>query len=437
MTASPDDPRSPARRAAPAHLEAGVVVVGAGAAGLAAARRLRARGVPTTLIEAAPRIGGRAWTTLVGADPFDHGATWLHDADRNPLVALAHPDDALVDTDGPRRERVTIAGRTPTAPEQAALDAAWDRLETLALERPTTPDTTLADALATLAPDPWAPLIALWEGPIIAAADPARLGRDDWRRNRLQGRNLAPQAGLGAFLVRRAATEAWLDTPATRLDWHGPGVALDTPRGTIRAAAAIVTVSTGVLAAGTLRFAPPLPAPLRDAIHALPMGLLTKIALPATSRLGLEPGTVLADQVGCMTFNAWHLGRSHLMGFLGGDQAWSLAQNPAPSKTSPAPNSATCSAPTPSATSHPPPRSPAGAPTPTPPAPTPTPAPATTPTAPPSPKPSPPTASSSPAKPPAPTASPAPSPAPGSAAKRRRSGCLPAREGGSGRCYGL
>lgn len=311
--------------------EGGVIVIGAGVAGLAAAGHLRAHGISTTLIEATSRIGGRARTELIGHDPFDHGATWLHDADRNPLVALAGPDDDLIDTDRHRRERVTIAGRLATVTEQADYDESWERLDCVVAPALASPDITLAAAMAGMADDPWMGLVALWEGAIIAAADASRLGLQDWHRNRLGGRNLVPRAGVGAFVGRRLHTEAILDTPAHRICWGGPDVSVETPTGTIRAAAVIITVSTGVLAAGSIRFDPPLPAPIEGSIHALPMGLLTKVAVPAATgsdRLGLEPGTVLVDRDGCMTFNAWPLDRDYLTGFIGGDRAWSLARDP-------------------------------------------------------------------------------------------------------------
>jgi monoamine oxidase len=293
--------------------EDGVVVIGAG---LAAARHLRAHGVVTTLIEALPRIGGRAYTTLIGQDPFDHGATWLHDADRNPLVAYATPADALVDTGEARQERLTLSGRPASPAEHAAYDTAWSQIDQLT---PTTPDETLAAALARLPQSEWSPLIALWEGPIIAAADPARLGLQDWHRNRLDGRNLAPRAGLGAYLASHLATEATLSTQANLVTWSGPGISIETTKGVIMAAAAIVTVSTGVLARQAIAFDPPLPPDLQETIHALPMGLLTKLALPCASGLGLPPSTVLIDRDATMTFIARPLGRAHLMAFIGGD----------------------------------------------------------------------------------------------------------------------
>jgi phytoene dehydrogenase-like protein len=67
-----------------------VVVVGAGAAGLAAAKTLAAEGVACVVIEAMGRIGGRAHTSSSEFGvPFDVGCAWLHAADRNPFFPEA------------------------------------------------------------------------------------------------------------------------------------------------------------------------------------------------------------------------------------------------------------------------------------------------------------------------------------------------------------
>ena len=63
-----------------------VLVIGAGCAGIAAARELAARGRSCVVLEAGPRVGGRAYTESASLGvPFDHGASWLHQADDNPL----------------------------------------------------------------------------------------------------------------------------------------------------------------------------------------------------------------------------------------------------------------------------------------------------------------------------------------------------------------
>ena len=312
--------------------EGGVVVVGAGVAGLSAAAHLRAAGVDVTVLEAGPRIGGRARTVrpaVLGGAVLDLGASWLHAARSNPLVAMAGVEDGLVDSDALRSERLSIAGQPATAAEQAAYEACWAAVEGLA---PSEADTSLAELMAPLADNPqiapWAPTIARWEGAIIAAADADVLSAQDWRRNLLPPPNLVAPGGLGDFVARRLGGAVHLGTPVRRIRWDGPGVSVEAAKGVVRAAACIVTVSTGVLAGDAIRFDPALPPDVLDAVDGLPMGLLSKVALPAhgANRLGLADDTTLVQQGAAgMTFNAWPLGRAHLVGFVGGRAAWEVA----------------------------------------------------------------------------------------------------------------
>src|SRR5947209_20202394 len=63
------------------------VVVGAGAAGIAARRRLAGAGLAAVALEARERVGGRAHTILARPDlPVDCGAGWVHSADKNRLA---------------------------------------------------------------------------------------------------------------------------------------------------------------------------------------------------------------------------------------------------------------------------------------------------------------------------------------------------------------
>src|SRR6187551_1057411 len=76
--------------AAPLPREADVVVIGAGAAGIAAARRIHAANRKVIMVEAADRVGGRCHTDMkTFGTPFDRGARWLYDPDTNPMVRLA------------------------------------------------------------------------------------------------------------------------------------------------------------------------------------------------------------------------------------------------------------------------------------------------------------------------------------------------------------
>ena len=303
----------------------GVVVVGAGVAGLAAARRLRAAGVAVTLLEAMPHIGGRARTVPFCGVPFDLGATWLHAAHRNPLVGLAGPEDRLRNSDEARTEHVFIAGRPGTTTECAAYEAAWARLETVVAPALAGPDISLREAMAPMDADPWAETVALWEGAIIAAADADVLSLQDWHRNALEGVNLQPADGVGAFVERRLSTQSWLEAKVDIIHWDGPGVRVGTTQGDAHGAAAIVTVSTGALAAGGVSFSPALPHDVTEAIHGLPMGLLSKIALECPLTDAYPADLLMLDRTRPVTFDAWSDGRPYVTGFIGGRLAWSFS----------------------------------------------------------------------------------------------------------------
>jgi monoamine oxidase len=318
-----------------------IVVIGAGVAGLAAASVLRDAGCHYLVLEASGRVGGRAWTTrpeALGGAVFDQGAVWLHAAERNPLARIAEgAGETLLDADQLRTGRTHVDGRWANEAERADYDQAWDRFEAAAaqLVGPGLPDVSLAEVARRLPDDPWALTVETWEGPIIAAAAAHELSLEDWRRNLLSGGNLLPEGGLGDIVARRlgAGAAIRLNTPATCVRWKGPGgsVAVETPAGTVTASACIVTVSTGVLAAGGLRFDPPLPPEVAGCIAALPMGLATKVALRATGadRLGLPPFCSVDRRVTqsgepTMIFSFWPFGRDHAIGWTGGGAAWEL-----------------------------------------------------------------------------------------------------------------
>ncbi len=132
------------------HYQEHVIVVGAGMAGLSAARRLADAGVAVTVVEARNRIGGRAWTDTSLGIPIDLGAAWFHGTEGNPLVGLADEVGAkTVKTDF--ENVVVLADGTSLAP--ADVDAAlgdWPKImdEIYDAAADAGPDETVADALA-------------------------------------------------------------------------------------------------------------------------------------------------------------------------------------------------------------------------------------------------------------------------------------------------
>lgn len=309
-----------------------VLVIGAGYAGLGAARRLRALGHRVLVLEAGQRPGGRAFTDAAG---LDHGASWLHVAEVNPLTPIARELGFTIHEEPRRRRDLLLVGdRRATAAEQAAHDAACDAFDAAAEARFAQggPDIPLAEAIP--ARGTWAATARHWYGTVICGVEPERNSLADYVLTGLDGANYQLREGLGALATRLAAGVPIRFGAQVAEIAHGPaGVSLSGGFGTLAAAAAIVTVSTGVLAAGQLRFTPALPAAVTAAIAGLPLGLLSKVALHASGpdRLGLPSFARLGRQVAAagdrpMSFHLWPFGRPMAVGFLGGAWAWELAR---------------------------------------------------------------------------------------------------------------
>ncbi len=255
-----------------------VVVVGAGAAGIAAAHTLRELGVSYVHVEAASRVGGRAYTDIsTFGVPYDHGAHWVQNEHSNPYFARAKAS-------GHRFYRASAEfgvyadDRAATPEERAELWAAWDQAaEAMG---------TAAKGKRDVSPASVAPTDGDWTNTAWFGIGAWEMGKDmedfsclDWW-NSADSNDWYCAAGYGALVAEHAAgLNISLDTPATKIRWGGKGVEVETARGTIKARAGILTVSTGVLAAEGITFDPPLPVEKQEAINAIPMGFYNHIAL--------------------------------------------------------------------------------------------------------------------------------------------------------------
>jgi monoamine oxidase len=311
--------------------EADVVIVGAGAAGLAAARGLMSAGRSVVIVEAMDRIGGRAWTdTTTFGFPFDRGCAWIHAADRNPLHRVAEELRLTLRTHDFTLDRIYY-GERPRRFDRRQMQreqAVEKEIEDRAVAAAKRDDGAVSTLKNIVQPEEQA--AATYIGPMDMAVDLDRLSIQDLGRQEDLDPNHAVKEGFGAVVAHFGqGLPVALFTPVTRIRYGGPGVVVETDKGDIRAHACVVTVSTGALASERIRFDPPLPVWKQEAIAQVPMGMLAKIPLLTDgARFGLgDFDDVLCERPGKhdIYFTGFHFGRPLLVGFVGGDFAWELS----------------------------------------------------------------------------------------------------------------
>src|SRR5262249_57984913 len=231
------------------------VIVGGGAAGIAAARRLHDAGVDCLLLEARSRLGGRAFTVRAGPDfPIDLGCGWLHSADRNPWTTIALAQGRTIDKTPPPWLRLSMPIGFPLAEHasflkaleafRARLDAGSDAATDVAAARFLEPGGRWNDLINAI-------------GTYVSGAELEKVSALDYGCYEDTGVNWRVLEGYRTTIATHAAgVPVALGTPVQRIDHGGPRLRLDTARGTITADAVIVTVPTDVLAEEGPRFSP-------------------------------------------------------------------------------------------------------------------------------------------------------------------------------------
>ncbi|HET7678796.1 MAG TPA: NAD(P)/FAD-dependent oxidoreductase [Xanthobacteraceae bacterium] len=276
--------------------EVDVAIIGAGAAGIAAARRVAAAGRRFALIEAGNHIGGRCFTdTRSFGAPFDTGAHWIGQAEINPVVKAAAKAGLDV-YPVPAGQKIRMGARHARESELEAFLAAQVRA-TRAIAEAARGKTDVAVARAVPKD------LAEWQSTIEFALGPFGIGKDlsevsamDFAKLE-RDRDAFCRQGYGSLLAKAAEGIAvQLSTPATGVQWER-GVEIETPKGRINARAVIVTVSTNVLAAGKIRFSPELPRRHLDAAARLKLGTYERVALDMPGNpLGLAPDELVLEQ---------------------------------------------------------------------------------------------------------------------------------------------
>ena len=253
-----------------------LVIIGAGAAGLAAADSALRAGLNIEIVEAMGRIGGRAFTDTVSLPAsFDHGCQWLHSADINPFREEA-------DRRGFRYWKTSFNTRIHDGNgwlDEAAIEAyeafshaTFDKIATAA----TAGDDRAAETFIDRS-NPWAKLFARNYAGILATA-PEHSATYNSSRYTDTHADWPVEDGYGALVAATYAhVPVRLNCPVTSVDWRGDAVLVETTAGTISCRAVLVTVPVPVLKTGRLNFLPPLPDWKRHAIQHIDMGYAEKV----------------------------------------------------------------------------------------------------------------------------------------------------------------
>lgn len=308
-----------------------VVIIGAGAAGIAAGRELRRRGIAFLILEARERIGGRAWSVPHGTGaPLDLGCEWLHSADANILAKIAPDHGFALDKSLPPWRRPAHHGDFSPADQQsfwAAQGAFEARLESAAaLAERSGHDRAAGEFL-----EPG----GRWNGLIDAistyynGAPLARVSVVDYGRYRDTEMDWRVTGGYGALIAALGADlPIKLGCAVTTVDASGPTIRVETGAGRFETDGVIITVPTSVLASGAITFMPALDDYLAAAA-ALPLGVADKLFLALDRPEDFAPDTRLIGATGRTdsgSYTSRPRGRPMIEGYFGGDYARTLEQ---------------------------------------------------------------------------------------------------------------
>ncbi len=327
--------QSPAPSGPPA--KADVAVIGAGIAGLAAARLLVDRGLSVVVLEARNRLGGRAFSDGRLGFPIDLGALHLRSMEVNPLTALVRQSlttTQLEDGDFWLYE----PGREAAAGDYDALGAALDRIDdALGDARAARQDRALA-ALVPALDTRWAEPAKALAGPLHVGVDFTQLSALDTPRLAGTGNDVWLPGGIGNWVASLGdKLPVFRAMPVHGIDWsQDDGVTVNHAGGVLEARACIVTLPLGVLATGGVVFHPEWPAAKREALGRLQVGAVERVALhfrpgsleaaPSTQLYGPGPGAGIDVARQAIHFRLNSQGQPVVLASIGGAYARDLVR---------------------------------------------------------------------------------------------------------------
>ena len=257
-----------------------VVIVGGGAAGIAAAYALQKTELSAVVLEAADYLGGRVYTEYATFGiPFDVGAHWIHSGKLNPYQSIAKNLGFEL---YPARSdfRIFTQDREATNAEAEdfwqtyfqisdAIEEAGERGKDIAASEVINDISSIWNATAKFTIGPWDMAKNMEDFSTL----------DWWNSSDVDGDYYCAE-GFGSIVAEYGkGAEASVNTKVNRIDWSGKNVRVDTDQGSIDCRAVIVTASTGVLSGDGIDFMPSLPLDKRESFDAISMGFYDHIAL--------------------------------------------------------------------------------------------------------------------------------------------------------------
>ncbi|MFD8705474.1 FAD-dependent oxidoreductase [Kitasatospora sp. NPDC059648] len=277
-----------------APVRSGVIVIGAGISGLAAARYLADKGKEVLVLEARDRIGGRIWTSEQwSGTPVDLGASWIHGVDKNPITDLAAKAGArTVTTDLESATDYLATGHKADADAEQAIQR-WRKATAQALtsnqdQNDDQKDTSMRSVVERALN--W-PSLSNDDKSLVSFAlndfeheyagsvnDMSALYFDNGAT--IKGKDVLFPGGYHQItdLLTKGLTVR-TGHVVQQIDWNSGGVTVTTDKGTFLADHVVVTLPLGVLQSGSVKFGPGLPADKQAAIDKLGMGVLNKCYL--------------------------------------------------------------------------------------------------------------------------------------------------------------
>ena len=318
-----------------------VIIVGAGIAGISAAKILEKNNISNIVIEANNRLGGRAKKAKESfGNWFDLGCSYLHEGDINPLTSIAESLNVPINYENGdifSIEKTKYLGRKKPflSKQNHLLKKSYDKfLENLNFHKYNFGDNSLSSCLNIC--DPYYPILFDYltnlngiEANLVSAVDFASVN---------DGKDFIMESGLANLIDKWAqGINSILNTPVTQINWERDYIEIYTQSKKYICKSVLLTVSNGILRNEDITFIPELPKYKIQAIHNLPMGILNKIGVL------FKQGTFKENDIGwyvaltdtndndksqIISFEIRKKEKEHMIFFFGGDKGFDVENFP-------------------------------------------------------------------------------------------------------------